>query len=92
MTEKEKGLGEGAAPENLKQELKKETPKEEEKSAPATSSEGSGKKKKKINRMNLQEIEKNLMALEAKDKSLSSLYAQHLLERKHELTNRPSSI
>ncbi|MFN3604568.1 MAG: hypothetical protein ACK4UJ_07640 [Leptonema sp. (in: bacteria)] len=42
-------------------------------------------KKKKINKMNLEEVEEALKKVQEHMKNLNSKYAQHLLERKKEL-------
>ncbi|GEM_PF-2281081 len=63
---------------------KKEAPKEETKEKAAVPPEGKGKKRKKINRMTLEEVEKHLQNLETKG-GLTSLYGQHLLERQKEI-------
>lgn len=44
-------------------------------------------KKKKINKMTLEEIEEALKKTQEHMKNLNSKYAQHLLERKKELLN-----
>ncbi|MEA3369286.1 MAG: hypothetical protein U9Q24_02910 [Candidatus Ratteibacteria bacterium] len=66
-----------------KDKEKKQPPKEEVKEAAAP--EGKTKKRKKINRMKLEEIEKRLGELQGKSGGMNSLYAQHLLERQKEL-------
>ena len=66
-----------------KDKEKKQAHKEETKEV--ATPEGKTKKRKKINRMKLEEIERRLGELEAKGVGLSSLYAQHLLERQKEL-------
>ena len=73
-----------------KEAEKKAAPKEEkplakEETKEAAAPEGKTKKRKKINRMKLEEIEKRLGELQGKNGGLNSLYAQHLIERQKEL-------
>ena len=91
--EKKPGQKESSPQETPKKEAQKESPKEqaakesakEEVKEAAAVPEEKAKKRKKINRMKLEEIDKRLQDLETKGGGLSSLYAQHLLERKKEL-------
>lgn len=73
-----------------KEKAAEEASREEAKEA-VNSQEVKGKKKRKINRMTLKEIEKHLKELEEKSLGLGSLYAQHLLERKNELQKQKES-
>jgi len=72
-----------AQKEVLQEQAVKESAKETAKAAVAPKDKA--QKRKKINRMRLEEIDKRLQDLETKGGGLSSLYAQHLLERKKEL-------
>ena len=47
-------------------------------------------KKKKINKMTLEEVEEALKKVQEHMKNFNSKYAQHLLKRKHELTQSKS--
>lgn len=69
---------------------KEEKPKEEKPVAEAQPAEkkeaGAEKKKQKINRLGLKEVEKKIEEVQAKMGSLTSSYAQQLLKRKQQLT------
>lgn len=80
MTEEEKKDKEEKA-EPKKAEAAKEAKPEEQKEKTAPGE----KKKKKINRLSLKELEKKLKETEQKMGSLTSSYAQQLLKRKAQL-------
>ena len=81
-------------PEEQKKEEKKEEKKEqekapEEKSTPqapaADKKETAAKKKRKINRLTLKEVEKRIQDVQEKMGSLTSRYGQQLLKQKEKL-------
>jgi len=72
-------------PEEAKEQkpAEKQAPKETATSEPKDAQ--AGKKKKKINSLNLKELEKKIQEVQEKMGNLDSFYAQQLLKQKNEL-------
>ncbi len=78
MTEEDKKPEEKQAEKESKEGKQAQTPAEEKKEAQV-------KKKKKINRLTLKELEKKIEQVQQKMGGLASAYAQQLLRRKEQL-------